>query len=215
MKNKFRISLSRRALLLVSLVLIILVNATDAIAAETAESIFQAVSAKLVKAKTVVASFYYSGEGVPAKGVIKGKGMKFSLVSDAVSSWYDGKNLYQYSPITAETTLTKPNKSELLETNPLLYLSASSAFKAVFAKKQVKGRKCLVLIPKTKNSGVKNVQVELDAKTLLPLNIKVNPTSGKSLNVKLTKITLNTSISDSEFVYPKSKYKHIKVIDLR
>lgn len=183
--------------------------------AEDAQAVMQKAASKIRGASTVRADFTLSAPGMDFRGSLKSKGKKFAVVSDGSCSWYDGKSLYTYSPATAETTLVNPSAADLLECNPLLYIGDAVAYKAMFSKAQPKGRYAIVLVPRAKGSGIKNIELQLDRRSLLPLRIVINSESAGSMTVALSKVVINTPISDSEFIYPKKKYPYTKIIDLR
>ena len=183
--------------------------------AQTAQEILNKASAKINGASSIRADFSMKINGQSCSGKLAAKGSKFALTSSVGSSWYNGSAMWSYSPSTGETTVMKPSSAELMEANPLMYARSSGNFTATFSKNKTAGKHTIVLVPKTKGSGLKNVTLVLNASTFLPEKVIVTPTSGAAVTVSISNLKLNASVSDSEFNYPKSKYPKAKIIDLR
>lgn len=178
------------------------------------EQLNQAVSRYMKSSLT--ATFSYSGSMGKGSGTLKSSGKKFALETTAGSSWYNGVNMWTYSPSTKETTLVKPSASELAEANPLSVLSSSAtAFTASFAPKQTKGKSTIVLTPRTKRSGIKRVVVVLNAADYKPIKIDVTTSDGSTTVLNIKSISTAQKHSDTTFAYPAKKYPKVKVIDLR
>lgn len=161
------------------------------------------------------ASYSLSFSGHTSRGTIRWQGTKFAIISNSLSSWYDGKNLWCYNVMTRETTLSYPSAGDLAEINPLLYLNAGTRFNTVFASKHSAGSKTLILTPKSKKEGVKKVEIDINTTSLYPSRIKVFTLAGENLTLTVTSVKTGKKFSSSAFTYPKKNYPDIKVIDLR
>lgn len=183
--------------------------------AMTASEAFSKTKAKLSGVKTLSADFILKADGQSFSGNIYSKGKKFAIISNGNSSWYNGKDLYTYSPASRETYVFTPSASELMEANPLLYINSSSDFKVQESKKELTGLKRVVLVPTGKKTGVKSVTVDIDVRTFLPKTITVILSSGQRLDLTVKNIKLNGDLKDSTFEYPKSKYSNVPLTDMR
>lgn len=186
-----------------------------AVWAVTPAEALQEAKKKLASTSSISADFSMKAGGKTIKGTLQSKGTKFVLTSNVSSNWYNGKDLYTYVPSQSETTVFTPTRSELAEVNPLLYINSSSEFKATGTKTKKPGVETVILIPSKSGTGVKSVTLELDSKTYLPKNIKLVPTSGGTIDVAISNIKLNFKPADSLFEYPASKYKNVKINDMR
>ncbi|MDE6272733.1 MAG: outer membrane lipoprotein carrier protein LolA [Muribaculaceae bacterium] len=182
--------------------------------AASADDILQSCVKKLSGAKSLKATFTATFSGRSASGTLLSKGQKFSLVMSGIGSWYDGKNLWSYSAANNETTLWTPSKAELAESNPLLYLSSASDYTVKAGSGSKKGESIIVLTPKKRNSGIKSVTAVINTSTNLPKKLTI-VAAGQTSVISFGSITLNPSIADSQFAYPKSKYPKVNVTDLR
>lgn len=190
-------------------------TATTSRAASPSEVISE-TKYKLQFSKTISIEFaMMEGTDTLATGKILGKGSKFAIISNLSYSWYNGTDLYTYTPKKKETVVMRPNAQQLMEANPLMYLHSLSKFKVTGAKTQKPGLETVVLIPKAKGSGVKSVVVEIDKSNYMPTRFVINPTTGKSYDIIIKKLRLNSTIDNGQFNYPAGEYKGVPVIDLR
>lgn len=196
------------------LALLLLVPAAQAKAVTASEALLKAKT-KITSASSLQASFAMSSGGKSVSGKIYQKGKKFAIISNVTSNWFNGTDLYTYMGDKNETTVFKPSASELAEVNPLMYIQSASNYKVLSSKTQKAGIITVVLMPKKTGSGIKSVTIELDSKSYLPKTIKILPSSGAAINVAISGVSLNGSLADSIFDYPKGKYPKAKVIDMR
>ena len=185
-------------------------KASAATPAETLEACVK----KLSGAKSMKASFTATFNGRNVSGTLLTKGKKFSMTMPGLGTWYDGKSIWSYSSANGETTVWTPTAAELAESNPLLYLSSASDYNVKAGTGAKKGESVIVLTPKKRNSGVKSITAVINNATSLPKRLTIVAGSASS-TVTLTSLTLNTTIADSQFAYPKSKYPKATVTDLR
>ena len=183
--------------------------------AATPAQVLQRCVSKIQNAPGIYAEFTMKSSGTSATGTMRGKGGKFALVSSAGSTWYDGKDMWVYSPSSGEATVWHPSKSEITEANPLLYLSAASSFDVASGGKAQAGRTALLLTPKKRNSGLKSVKLIVVNSTSLPESIVVTAGNGSSITLTLRNIRLSASAAGSSFSFPKSKYPKARISDLR
>ncbi|MCM1290661.1 MAG: outer membrane lipoprotein carrier protein LolA [Prevotella sp.] len=196
-------------------VVIISVISIDCYGAQTAQQQLKTAVNKYLKGGISV-TFSYSGAMGNGNGSLKSNGKKFALQTSSGSVWYNGINMWTYSPSTKETTLVRPTQSELAEANPITVLgNSTSTYSATFAKKQNKGSSTIVLTPRIKNSGIKRVVVILDAKLLSVKKIEVTSSDGNKTILNIKSLVSNQRHADTNFEYPSKKYPKVKVVDLR
>jgi len=182
----------------------------------TANEIMTKAATNIRSAKGIYGSFVISSSGKNLTGTFKAKGAKFTLMTSASSSWYNGKHLWTYNPSSGETTLFTPTAEELLESNPLEYLKTySNSFTSVFSKKKISGKYIVSLIPKSKKNQIKQVEIVFNNKTLKPEKFTIENQSGSVTMVNVKSLDYARSFKASEFEYPRSKYPKSQIIDLR
>ncbi len=185
-------------------------------AADTADGMLKKAAAGITGTSGLTASFTLDYGSQKVSGTMKASGKKFALQTSSTSTWYDGKNMWIYNARTGETTLMTPTSREVAEANPLSIVNSYSAdFTAAFAKSQIKGSKTIVLTPKSKRTGYKSVHVTIPDGSAFPFRLVIIPTSGQKMTVSVSKVTKDCKLPDATFVYPKSKYPNVEIVDLR
>lgn len=183
--------------------------------AQSASDLYNRAVGKLKASTGSTADFAVTYEGRTVRGQIKSKGKKFAVTSPSASSWYNGKELVSYNASTSEATWVNPTEDELGETNPLAYLYTAGNYNVSHAKGAQSGKTLLQLVPNRKGSNVKMIILTIDKTTLLPEKMVITPVSGQKIVVGVSNLKLNTTVADSEFNFPKSKYPKAIVVDLR
>lgn len=183
--------------------------------ADNARAILNNSVSKIRSGGTVSLTFNITSDGHAMKGAMKVSGNKFAISSPASNVWYDGRSMWTYSSSTRETTLTTPTSSELAQINPMLYLGAGDRFDVKSDSSSPSGTYSLILTPKGKKEGVKNVKILINKSTSLPSKIVITPKSGGAVTLTVGSIRVGEKMSNSTFTYPKSKYPNVKIVDLR
>lgn len=181
--------------------------------AASPEEIYQGCVKKVSAAKSMDVRFSLSESGKSASGTLLTKGSKFAVTFPGLGTWYDGKSMWSYSAVNKETTVWTPSKTELAESNPMLYLSMAADFNAV-AKAGGKGLTVVTLTPKKRSAGIKSVTLTISNSNQMPKKLVINA-GGRSSTISISSVSLNTSIADSKFTYPKASYPKVPVTDLR
>ncbi|MDE6638475.1 MAG: outer-membrane lipoprotein carrier protein LolA, partial [Muribaculaceae bacterium] len=197
-------------------ILLILVISIWSNGAETADGILKKAAAGINGSSGLAATFTLDYGSQKVSGTIKASGKKFALQTSSASTWYDGKNMWTYNVRNSETTLMTPTAQEIAEANPLSIVNSYSAnFTAAFAKTQTKGSKTIVLTPKSKKLGYKSVHVTIPDGAVFPSKLVIVPSSGQRVTVTITQVKKDLKLTDATFVYPKSKYPKVEIVDLR
>lgn len=200
-------------LLLLSLTLLALLPAR-ATAGETAAQFLNRAAATVNRAGGIKVDFSIKSGGKTYSGTLQTQGKMFHVSAPRSSTWYNGREMWTYSAASGETTLVTPSADEIRESNPLSYIHTGGNYNAAFAKSSPAGTKTLILTPKKKNSGIKQVKLTVKTSTMLPTAIVVTPSSGQAVTLTVKSVKTKQRFPSSTFVYPKSKYK-AKIIDLR
>lgn len=183
---------------------------------KTAEQTWKSAVGKLSGTSGLSVTFSFSGAGQSGAGSLKVSGRRFAWQTPQVSAWFDGSTLWQLNKGAGEVTVTSPSASEASECNPLALLtSQSSAYKAVYAKKQPKGQSVIVLIPKVAGGSVKRAVATLDAVSLSPRRFTVVMSNGDRLEIAIKSLKKGVGLKPADFVYPVSTYPRVQVLDLR
>ena len=166
--------------------------------------------------KGIKGSFSLTMSGKSLTGKISVSKEKFTISTPVSSTWYNGTSMWTYNPSSKETTLVKPTAAELQEANPLTYLKTyATDFTPSFSNKKISGKYVVNLVPKSKRSGIKNIEVVIDSKTFKPNTFTITSRDGSKVILKMQTLQYGVSIPVSTFEYPKNKYPKIEIIDLR
>lgn len=181
----------------------------------TPEQVAQKTAAVISNAKGLSATFSITGNGNSGNGTIKQSGNKFSVTLPGVAIWYNGKDLYTYSARTNETTVVNPNASELIESNPLLYVNgAGKNYTYSFSPVKRNGKYVVDLVPAKRKGDIKKLTFTVRSADFHPERIVVDTRQG-AITIDIKDLKTNLSLSAGEFEYPKAKYPKAELVDLR
>lgn len=196
--------------------ILILGQSGSILAVETADGMLKKAASLINGSTGLSASFTLDYGSQKVTGSMKAAGKKFTLQTSSTSTWYDGKTMWTYNAKNAETTLMTPTPQEVAEANPLSLVNTySTNFTAAFAKSHTKGSKTIVLTPKTKKLGYQSVHVTIPDGSTFPSKLVVIPTSGQKMTVSITQVKTGLKLPNATFVYPKTKFPKVEIVDLR
>lgn len=95
-----------------------------AAAIPTAADILARTTSVMKSAKGLKASFTAIYNGQKATGDIVLTGNRFRLVTQAMTTWYDGRTQWTYSLANQEVTVSEPTAEELTQVNPFAILES-------------------------------------------------------------------------------------------
>lgn len=198
----------------IRILLLLLIVCSFNASAITAEEVVKKTAALVSSPKGVSASFTLTSNGRSAKGTVKTSGSKFAVSTPQVSTWYNGKTLYTYNPRINETTVITPTYQELMESNPLLYVNASSGFRYAFNPVKRNGKYVIDVTPVSKKTGITKLTLTVNATTFHPEKISVTAGGGTTV-IDVTSFKSGSGAAASEFEYPKARYPKAEIVDLR
>lgn len=140
-------------------------------AQESASGILDKAVAKINKNSSAECKFTVKSGNQSLNGSLSVAGKKFKLSTPQGTTWYDGQSMWTANPSSKEITLVNPSAQEVRESNPFEYLNTyKSQYKVFFSKYKSNDSYLIVLNPKAAKSDIKAVQIDIDKKTLLPVN---------------------------------------------
>lgn len=201
------------------LVLVLSCRLLCASAQLTAAQVLDKACAKIEKASGISGDFHISQNGQGVAGSYQASASKFALITPGASTWFNGRYMWTYNKASGETTLVVPGSEEIAETNPLAYMRGyKSGFEAAWVNPsgvKAAGTYDIRLKSKSNKSGVKQVDISLDKKTMMPLKFQIYPRGGSPVVVTVSNLSYNRKFAASAFEYPKNRYPKVKIIDLR
>lgn len=165
----------------------------------------------------MTASFSISSKNGSSSGTISMQSNKFRIISREAKSWYDGKTLWAWSPMTDEVNITTPTPSELQMTNPV---AAVQYFKTNFNMKTAKTKTAntyvIKLTPKKKGAdNIKTLWLYFDSKSSLLRTARFEMTDKSLYIVQITGYK-KQRLAASTFTFDKSQVPAgTQVVDLR
>lgn len=175
------------------------------------------VTSKIKSSKGLAGHFTGSGVNGNVAGTFRFDGKRsFMDILDMGKTWFDGKTMWILNPRNNEVTISIPTAEELRDANPILYLNGyESQYNLFFSKRKENGRYLVLLNPRKKGTGVKAIEIAINAKTFQPERIIVRNEQDQLTTVTLTNISYSRKFIDSDFTFPTAKYRGYEIIDLR
>ncbi|WP_460906827.1 LolA family protein [Spirosoma areae] len=188
-----------------------------------AQGILDAMSAKYKALKSYQAAFTFSSVGAGAKEAYKGdltvKSEKFRLNLGGQEVFTDGTTMSTYIRESNEVNVQDYEAGATSELNPTqIYTIYKRGFTYRFLKEQKQGGRSLEVIELTPNrpkSPIATIQISVDKLDKSVRNWLIVNKDGKRTTYAITKFTPNVNVTDSYFMFDKSKYPGVEVVDLR
>lgn len=209
-----------KQLAIISLLLFSTAGALLAQKDKRAETILDAMSARYKALNSYQAAFSYSADrGETYKGDITVKGKMFRLKTAGQEVFTDGKVMSTYVKESNEVNIQDYDASATGDFNPTkIYSIYKKGFSYTYLREQKLAGRTLDVIelkPEKKNAQIANVQISVDRADKSVRNWQITDKNGKRTTYTISKFTPNSNLADSYFVFDKSKYPGVEVVDLR
>ena len=184
-----------------------------------------AVSAKFKTFKTVKANFTYKVENASGKalstksGSILMKGTKYKVSFGGQEIFSDGKTVWNYDKAANEVTISNLDASAGTITPQKLFTNFydNDFYYMLNGEKKV-GAKTLQeveMTPTDKSKPFHKVYVLIDKNAKMLYSTKVLEKAGNRYSYTVGTMNTSTALADNQFVFDKSKYPGVDVVDLR
>ena len=187
--------------------------------AQDAQSYLDKVVEQFQQAPGITADFTLQGEahsGISMKGSIKMQGKKFSITSNDLTTWYDGKTMWSYAPMIDEVNITTPTQHELAEINPYIMLdNYKQSFEAKELKSTHKGERQFLLTPTKRNTHIAQVVLTVATANSAPISFEITDNNNHKILVAITNYNNKVTLPASTFKFDSAQYPQVTVIDLR
>lgn len=155
----------------------------------------------------------------PQSGEAIIKGNMFKLSTEAMDTWFDGKTQWVLMKDIDEVNISNPTSEEIASISPTALLSMYKTGYTLTAptSKTVNGKSAYIInmTPTLANKNFKAVSVAIDKKTNSLLQVNLTMNNGMKNKIDISNYNANYKFADSEFVFDKSKYKGVEIVDLR
>ncbi|MBO0930673.1 LolA family protein [Fibrella aquatilis] len=184
-----------------------------------AETILDAMSAKYKALASYQAAFSYISGRETYTGDISVKGRMFRLKTAGQEVFTDGTVMSTYVKESNEVNIQDYDASASGDFNPTkIYSIYKKGFTYSYLREQKVGGRTADVIelkPDKKNAQIANVQISVDRADKSVRNWQITDKNGKKTSYVISKFTPNPTLPDSYFVFDKSKYPGVEVVDLR
>lgn len=184
-----------------------------------AETILDAMSARYKALSSFQASFSYNTDRETYKGDLSVKGKMFRLKTAGQEVFTDGKVMSTYVKESNEVNVQDYDASATGDFNPTkIYTMYKKGFNYSYLREQKAAGRVLDVIelkPEKKNTQIATVQISVDRADKSVRNWQITDKNGKRTQYTISKFTPNPNLPDSYFVFDKSKYPGVEVVDLR
>jgi outer membrane lipoprotein carrier protein len=190
-----------------------------------AKKVLDAVSAKFKTFKTVKAGFSYKVENAAGKvmssktGSILMKGTKYKVSFGEQQIFCDGVTVWSYDKSSNEVTITSLDASGGTITPQKLFTNFydNDFLYKMNGEKKI-GAKTLQEIEMTPTDKTKPfhkvyIMVDKTARTLY--STKVLENTGNKYTYTVSNMSTNAALADNQFVFDKTKFPGVEVVDLR
>lgn len=189
-----------------------------------AQDILKGVSNKLKSYKAIKAHFTYSLENPAAKinesqsGTFHLKGKKFRVDLKQQEIICDSKTIWTYLKDSKEVNISNLDPKEASMNPADIFSMYEKGFKYIFVEeKNIAGVLCQIidLTPIDAEKSYFKVRLTIDKKRKQLVESKVFDKNGNKYTYSIKSLTAMNNLEDAFFVFNKSKYPGVEIIDLR
>lgn len=184
------------------------------LSAENAGSVLKHVVNRM-NSQPVEVRFEVKAHGITQPGVLTIDKECFTLLSDDISTWYDGETQWTLSPSINEVSMTTPTQEELAEINPLLVLGEMSSRFNVELGNAGAGSYVLNLAAREKSNPISSATIVVDARDWTPTTLTILTSTGERYDITIKKVKNIEKTHVSIFRFNKKIFPDVQVIDLR
>ena len=196
------------------MLVVLMMTALVANAAESATSILDKTAAAYKKAGDVKIGFQIKVNGQSTTGQIKLSGQKFCCSTAGNVAWFDGKTLWNYVKDNDEVNVTNPSEKDLARMNPYAFLNIyKKGYKC--SVKKTTATEYQILMTGTKGSSYGIVEVHINKSSLQPTYVKM-VSSKRTAEITVNSYLKNQKFPATDFTFSKKgEYKSAEIVDLR
>lgn len=190
-----------------------------------AKQVLDAVSAKFKTFSSVQAGFAYKVENGAGKalstknGTVWMKGNKYKVSFGGQDIFSDGKTVWNYDKNSNEVTINNVDASGSTLTPQKLFTNFydKDFLYLLNGEKKVGGKTLqeIEMTPTDKSKAFHKVYLQVDKTAKTIYSTKVLENGGNRYTYTVSTMKTNAPLADNQFVFDKSKYPGVEVVDLR
>lgn len=147
-------------------------------------------------------------------GAIIMQGNKYVNYINGTTIWFNGKTMWTLVEENEEVTITEPNASELMSSNPYYFLNS---YKKDFNSSLINasGNNYVVqLTPKKQDNDLSKIIITLTKSNYKPTRLQVN-TKKNVVDIMIKSYINHHTYKNSSFTFNPKLYSNVEVVDLR
>jgi outer membrane lipoprotein-sorting protein len=190
-----------------------------------AKAILDGVSAKFKTFTTVQATFAYKVENASGKtlsgktGSIMMKGTKYRVSFGGQEIFCNGTTVWNYDKAANEVTINNLDASSGMVTPQKLFTNFyDKDFRYILNGEKRIGNKIvqeIEMTPLDKSKPFHKVYLQIDKNAKTIYSTKVLENAGNRYSYTVSTMKTNVTLADTQFVFDKTKYPGVEVVDLR
>lgn len=153
------------------------------------------------------------------KGVAMVKGNKFKIEAKDVETWFDGKTQWILLKEYGEVNVSEPTMDEVASISPTallgMYKNGYTLSQPTNTKVNGKDASVIKLTPSSSRSDFRNISVAIDKTNHTIIQVLLTLKNGVENKIDIISYNTNYNFSDADFVFNRSKYPDVDIIDLR
>jgi outer membrane lipoprotein-sorting protein len=148
------------------------------------------------------------------------KAEKFCFDTPEQAIYYDGKTQWVYQKPIGEVSILEPQPQDVQSLNPISIFEMYKKdcdYKHNGDKTDIQKRKVqeVSLFPKDKKEDIKQVDIQINPVDNMPVFFHIVFNNRSEYRIHISKYQTKQNLSDSQFVFDKSKFPQVEVNDLR
>lgn len=210
--KQFRISIFT---FLASFILSIVATPTAAGAKPAAKDTIDKMVATLKKVPSIEFVFTLWQDGNSTTGRLIVGGQKFFLTTPEMKIWFDGASQWSYLKSAGEVNLSRPNRDELAQSNPLSILSSINNNFTFRRLPSEDGFDKIELTPNRPSDDFAKAVVTIATSSSMPRELSVYDGQGNVATVKISSSKAGAELPIATFRFNPKQFPGVEVVDLR
>ena len=189
---------------------------------QNAREILDKAAARLTASGDVRAQFKATQfKGTTPEGEASGtmllSGRKYKMITDEMTTWYDGTTQWNMMAGSDEVNVSTPTEEEQAAMNPATLIGIyKKGYKFGLKKSSLRGKPTFEVYLKAKNKKApfSEIYVDVEQGTYTPLCLRAKK-DGDWLRLAILSFKNRLSLPASTFTFPQKDFPNVEVIDLR
>jgi len=159
---------------------------------------------------------YMNDQTIEGSIIVQGK--QFVLDTPGMKTWFDGQTQWTLVEENEEVNVSEPTDEELQALNPYAWISLyQQGYELKFGETSVAGARKVIMTTTQPREEVQSIVLLIDEKALRPVRLSMASRGGLDVVVvDIERYEVNKRpLPATAFVFDKSQYPGVEVIDLR